>query len=101
MMFGSYFYGYILFDIYDHYHDTSVEITHFFYMFIGSLGAIATFLLLFLTKKCVSFTIIRPLKRCFGSPSIEPDKESEIQTQSHTQITEFRENLENIENTSV
>ena len=38
----------LLFDIYDHYHDTSVEITHFFYIFIGSLGAIATFLLLFL-----------------------------------------------------
>jgi hypothetical protein len=98
---GSYLYGYILFNMYDYCYDTSVEITQVSYMLIGSLGAITTFLLLFLLNKCVLFTIIKPFKRYLGTPSIEPDKETDFQTQTHTQITEFRENRENRENTSV
>ena len=93
---GSYLYGYALFHLYDHYYDFSLEISHFSYMFIGTLGAITTLLLLFIINNCVSYTIIKPIKKCLESPSIEPVQEP----QSQSETTDSGDNIEIIENIS-
>jgi len=94
---GGYLYGYVLFNIYDYYYNSSVEISHISYIFIGTLGAIATFLLLFTMNKCVRYTIIKPTRKCLCVSQVQPVQEP----QSQPETSDSGDNVEIIENISL